>query len=487
MHVTTGRPNAVAAALDSDTILERARVGTRLMTIRGAVMRGISIVANLLLLTLVSPRELGLLAVARGTFSLLQYVAELGIGKAMLRRSQEPTRAEYAALAGLQLLVGVLVVALGAFWSAPILGFGSIDERWHLAMLGTVATMTSLAFGTGAKTRLERSLSYEKLAIVDVINVLILNVGLIVFALLNQFSIGVFVLLGFATVSANVLLHYWSPGPRPSLNLRPLVGIARESSGFLAGSTFQVLREQGTPVLIGALFGLPVAGLYSFGERVAQVLNVTFDGFRNAALPAAARLAGHVRSLQTLSTRCLVGAASLAAPMAVISICALPLVAHFVPRWTDAITLAQWYVVAYAVYGVASASMQPAAIATRGAAAAIAEQGVALLGGWISFVVLRAVGSTDLAIAVAVMYVAPIAALRLVTTEDIRPERSDDVLRMFIATACSLALYLALRLADAPLIVSAALPPLLLLAVVRQFRDRLRQLLRFGLARRANT
>ncbi len=487
MHVTTGRSSAVAASLDSDAILERARTGTRLMTIRGAVMRSISIGANLLLLALVSPTDLGLLAVARGTFTLLQYVAELGIGKAMVRRPQEPTRGEYAALAGLQLLVGAIVVAIGAVWSAPILGFGSIDKRWHLAMLCTFATMMSLAFGTGARARLERALSYERLAIVDVFNVLVLNVGLVVFALLHKFSIGVFVLLGVSTVSANALLFFWAPGPRPSLDLRPLFGIARESSGFLAGSTFQILREQGTPVLIGALFGLPVAGLYSFGERVAQVLNVTFDGFRNAGVPAAARLATDRASLRTLSTRCLVGSASLAAPMAVISICALPLVAHFVPRWADAISMAQWYVVAYAVWGVVSASLQPAAIATRGARAAIAEQGAALLAGWAGFVALRLLHAPYLAIAVALMYLAPIRALWGVTTPDIRPERSTEVMRIAVATATSITLYLVLRALSAPLIVSAALPPILTLAAVRHIRDRLRQLVRFGVASRANT
>lgn len=487
MHVTTGRSSGVAASLDSDAILERARTGTRLMTIRGAVMRSISIGANLLLLALVSPTELGLFAVARGTFTLLQYIAELGIGKAMVRRAQDPTRGEYAALAGLQLLVGGLVVAIGSVWSAPILGFGAIDRHWHYAMLATVATMMSLALGTGARARLERALSYERLAIVDVLNVLVLNVGLVIFALLHQFSLGVFVLLGVATVIANGLLFLWAPGPRPSLNLRPLVGIARESSGFLAGSTFQILREQGTPVLIGALFGLPVAGLYSFGERVAQVLNVTFDGFRNAGVPAAARLAHDRRSLRTLATRCLVGSASLAAPMAVISICALPLVAHFVPRWAGAISLAQWYVVAYAVYGVVSASLQPAAIATRGAAAAIAEQGAALAGGWVTFIILRAVDSPYLAIAVAIMYLAPIRALWSVTSADIRPARSDEVVRIAVATACSIALFLVLRALAAPLIVSAAVPPVLILAAVRQFRQRLRQLFRFGVAREVNT
>jgi O-antigen/teichoic acid export membrane protein len=195
MAATSGQGSGTDVHADSEAILERARTGTRLMTMRGAAMRVISVGANLLLLVLVFPSELGLLAVARGTFSLLQYVAELGIGKALVRRAAPPTAREYAALAGLQLLVGSLIVVVGFYWSRPILGFGALDQRWHLPMLGTVATMLSLAFGTGARVRLERALAYERLALVDVFNVLALNVGLVIFALLHQFSSGVFVIL----------------------------------------------------------------------------------------------------------------------------------------------------------------------------------------------------------------------------------------------------------------------------------------------------
>ncbi|MBC7894687.1 MAG: oligosaccharide flippase family protein, partial [Cytophagaceae bacterium] len=262
--------------MDSDAILERARTGTRLMTLRGVAMRTISIGANLLLLLLVSPAELGLFAVARGTLALLQYVAELGIGKALVRRREVPTSAEYAALSGLQIMVGILITLAGAVFPAVILGFGAIDARWHAAMVVTVATMLSLAFGTGARVRLERGLAYERLAIIDVFNVLTLNLGLVIFAALGRFSIGVFVLLGVASVAANVLLWVWAPGPRPSFDLRPLAGVARQSTGFLVASTCTVAREQGTAVLVGALFGLPAAGLFSFAERVAQVLNITF-------------------------------------------------------------------------------------------------------------------------------------------------------------------------------------------------------------------
>lgn len=470
MAKTSERPDSAAFLNDSDAILERARAGTRLMTLRGAAMRVISVGANLLLLALVTPSEFGLLAVARGTFALLQYLAELGIGKAMLRRAEAPTRREYAALAGLQLLVGVLVVVVGAFWSAPILGFGSIDPRWHYAMLGTVATMTSLALGTGARVRLERALAYERLAIVDVFNVLTLNVGLVLFALLHQFPVGVFVLLGVATVSANILLFAWAPGPAPSLDLRPLAGIARQSSGFLVATTCAVVREQGTPVLVGALFGLPVAGLFSVAERIAQVLNIAFEGFRNAGIPAAARLAGDVRSLRALASRALIGSGSLTAPLAVIAICALPLLALAVPRWAGAVSLTQWYIVAYATYGVLTAAMEPAAVATLGARAAITQQASAITAGWLAFAAVRSFGASYLAVAVLIMYLAPLVALRMVTSAAIRPEITKEVTRIGAAFAISLVAYVALRLLSSPPLLSALLPPLLIISAVPRFR-----------------
>jgi lipopolysaccharide exporter len=456
--------------VDSDAILERARTGTRLMTLRGVVMRTISIGANLLLLLLVSPAELGLFAVARGTLALLQYLAELGIGKALVRRRDAPTRAEYAALSGLQIIVGVLVTLAGAAVPALILGFGAIDARWHVAMVLTVASMLSLAMGTGARVRLERGLAYERLAIIDVFNVLTLNLGLVVFALIGRFSIGVFVLLGVASIAANVLLWAWAPGPRPSFDLRPLAGVARQSAGFLVASTFAVVREQGTAVLVGALFGLQAAGLYSFAERVAQVLNITFEGFRNACIPAAARLAGDARSLRALAARTLAGSATLTTPAALIAICTLPLLPFVVPRWTGAVVLTQWYVIAYALYGVVAATLEPVAVASSGARAAIAQQASALAAGWVAMILLRPLGVPWMGLAVVAMYLAPIVALRVVTATEIRPPVTKDVKQLLAASAASLGAFLALRATAAPEVLSAIVPPIVLLVLAPQLR-----------------
>lgn len=475
-------PNDVV--MDSDAILERARTGTRLMTLRGVAMRTISIGANLLLLLLVSPAELGLFAVARGTLALLQYVAELGISKALVRRREMPTKAEYAALSGLQIIVGLLITMIGAVFPAVILGFGSIDGRWHTAMVVTVASMLSLALGTGARVRLERGLAYEQLAIIDVFNVLTLNVGLVIFAALGRFSIGVFVLLAVASVAANALLWRWAPGPRPSFNIRPLASIARQSTGFLLASSFAVAREQGTAVLVGALFGLPVAGLFSFAERVAQVLNITFEGFRNACIPAAARLAGDLQSLRALAARTLAGSSTLTTPAALIAICALPLLPLLVPRWTGAVALTQWYVVSYALYGVVTATLEPVALATSGARAAVAQQGAGLLAGWLVMILIRPAGPEWIGAAVVAMYMAPVVALRLVTPTATCPPVTGDAWRLLVASAAALATFLVLRAIPAHPVASAVVPPVILVILAPQLRTLLARLLAAMVARR---
>ncbi|MCC6927636.1 MAG: oligosaccharide flippase family protein [Gemmatimonadaceae bacterium] len=462
-----GRSEALeSGGVAAHEVLARAHRGTRVMTARVAAMRVISVSANLLLVLLVTPRELGLLAVARGTFTLLQYAAELGVGKALLRRAAVPTREEYAALSGLQLAVGVVIVMAGLGWPPLVLGFGAIDRSFHLPMLGTVVTMLSLAWGTGARVRLERALAYERLAAVDVANVLMLNVGLVACAAFGVFVPGAFVVLGVSTVVSNLMLHHWAPGPAPTLAIAPLRGVMRDSGGFLVASSLMVAREQGTAVVVGLLFGLPTAGVYSFAERVAQVLNICFDGYKNAAIPAASRLAGEAAALRSLATRVLSGSIALVAPCTVLGVILLPAAAPWLPRWAPAIVLTQWYMLAFGLFGVMLATLDPISVARRGAVVAMWENGLALLAGWGAFALLAWLHSSRLEMAVVAMYVIPSLALVALTPAAIRPALEPGARRSLALSAGGLLIFLALRVAGAPVwsrVATAALLPALAL------------------------
>jgi O-antigen/teichoic acid export membrane protein len=463
--VTPGADESARAAM-----VQRARAGARVMTARGALMRLVSVAANLVLLALVTPAELGVLAVVRGTLSVIQYTAELGVDRALLRRAAHPERREFAALSGMQIVIVLGALLLGLAVPRAILGFGALDPRWHHWMLLAVASLLAIAPGTGARVRLERAMRYERVAAVDVLNVVILNTGLLAAALLGHFVAGVFVVHAVLYLATNALLFAWSPGPRPSLRLGALRALVRQSLGFLATQGFTVAREFGTPVLVASLFGLHVAGLWAFAVRVAQLLNVSFDGFRRALVPAAAQLAHDRASLERLATNTLAGAAALAIPFAAVAIVSLPVVPALWPRWGEAVPLAQLYVLGYAVAGVVGASFEPVAVAVRGAVAALGEQAAATLACWIGIVVLRALGVPELGWVIPPMMLAPVIVLYAMTDAGVRPRWSEGLAPLLAGFATAVVVWGLSLLARVPPIPAAALSILGLLVWVRPWR-----------------
>lgn len=276
---------------DDVALLGRAQAGARLFTARGVAMRLVSIASNLLLVALVAPADLGLVAVVRGVTGVVAYGTELGFAGALVRHRREPSREEYAALAGMQgvILAGALALA----WAFPslALGGGSLDARWRPWMLATMASMVFVPLGTGARVRLERALDYRRLAFLDVTSVLVQNVGLLAAAFSGHFAEGVFVVQAFAFVYQYGLAAVWSPGPMPTLRARGLGALVRDSAAFSLAACVDIARGYATPVLVAMLFGLPVAGVWAFADRVGQVLKLAFEGFRRAGVPIAPRLA----------------------------------------------------------------------------------------------------------------------------------------------------------------------------------------------------
>ena len=464
-------------------LVARASAGARLMTVRGVAMRVISVASNLLLLALVVPVELGIFAVVFGIAGILHFSADLGFERALMRRRQEPTVEEYAALSAIQLVVVSAAVLAGLLWPKLALGFGALDDRWHVWMLLMIASMASLAAGTGARIRLERRLEYPKLAVVDVGQVVLQNVGLVTFALLDRFALGTFIVLGLTQVILNAALFLWSPGPLPSLRgVARLLPLARGSAGYMSSNWAKIAAERATPVIIANLFGLGLAGIWSFSFRLAQLLNVTFEGFRRAAVPAAALLAHDRANLRRLATNTLRGTVRAAAPIAGLAFVTAPVLGILWPQWKDAVVLAQVSVIFFALAGVAGATLEPVAVTLRGARAAVGERISNLVVCWAGLLLLAWTGGTQLAWIVAPSYLAPVVVLLLVTDRDVRPAWNPDLNRSLLSLATGLGIYAFGRLTGLSVLVVAPLAAAGILIWLRPSRllHGMRQLRRLG-------
>lgn len=429
-------PTQSESGAAEDAIVTRAREGARLLTMRGVAMRGVTVLCNLALLGLVAPAQLGLLAVVRATLTIIQFAAELGVDRVLLRRPAEPTRDEFAALAGLQALVVGVVLLAGVLFPTVFVRVAHIDARWNRWMLASIATMIVIPLGTGARVRLERTLQYERLAVLDVVNVAIQNVGLVIAALCHRFEAGVFTVFGLMYLVVNLLLFAWSPGPMPTARVGRLRAIAGQSAGFMVAQWLGVMRDHAVPLLISRLFDIATAGVWAFAIRLAQLLNVTFEGFRAAAIPAASRVAHNRLALRRIGEHTLAGATALAAPAMALAFAGLPLVGHLWPQWNTAVPLAQTYVFVYALAGLADATLEPIAVAVSGSGVALRAQGAALAGVTGGVSLAWALG-WPLATAAVGMTLAPTVVLLACTPRDLRPIDRTPI--MALATFMALA------------------------------------------------
>ncbi len=395
-------------------------------------MRVVSIGSNLALFALVSPADFGLLAVVRGITGLAGNTSDLGFAWALIRRADNPTREEYRALAGIQLSIILLVMGVVLLQPSLLASLGSVAPKWRWWMIGTLAATIAIPFGTNAKIRIERALEYRRIAFYDITSVLLLNLTLLGFALAGHFTTGAFVATGATILYGNLLLTFWSPGPGPSLNWHAWRNLAGEFAGFSTGHLANLLYNSATPIIVAQFFGLPGAGIWSFATRLGNILQVTFEGFRRAIVPATSKLTQSLPHMRQLVNDSLLGAARLAVPAMAAIVAGLPVLGLLWPRWESAVRLSQVYVLGFGLAGLLSASMVPAAVALRGARVVVVEQATPMLVGWSCFVLIWWLGGTSLTFAVPPMFLATIAALWVASDREVRPSWNRELSRLGI-------------------------------------------------------
>ena len=441
----------------------RARVAARVMTVRGLLVRFASAGGAVVVLSLVTPAEFGLLAVVRSLTTIVEQGTELGLVWPLLRQRDEPTREEYGALAGAQVLLLMAVLAIAAVWLPA-------ETRWWL--LAVVTAMFTITLGTGARIRLERELRYSRIAIAEVSGLLLHTTVLIAFLMAGKFRIGVFVAQIAITLYLNCFLYASSPGPLPTLHVSRLLRMVKSSAGYTMAFLVMVAREQAPALIVAALFGLQAAGTWAFAARLGKFLQFTYEGFARVGVPAAARLAPDRSALRQLAAESLTGAALGAIPAAAIVVFGLPAVPLIWPQWTTAVPLAQIYVPSEAIAGVMAAALGPIALALFGWRAVLIEHAVPLLIACTSFVFLWYLGLNALEDAAIAVQIGAVAALIAITDAKVRPAWNREMTRIGMAVASGLAVYVVGRFVGLqPAIIAVAASAILAAWLWRPWMD----------------
>ena len=267
-----GDKASVLAAISDRTIR-----GALAMILRQAILIPIRLVANILLARQLAPADFGAYAIAIFFISTATLFTDVGLMAALIQRRDPPASSELRTVFTIRFLLalGWILLFLGA---TPVLAevFRLSDASRHvIPWLGLVLPLG--AFSSISTMRLERSLSYPRVAQIDVLVVVVFQVTAIALAYSGA---GVWSFVGAALASEGVravALFASSPWPAGFAVDRSLLRASiRFGAPFQAGVWTSLLRDHIAALLAGPLFGPRAVGFLNWAHSVAYQASQAF-------------------------------------------------------------------------------------------------------------------------------------------------------------------------------------------------------------------
>lgn len=278
--------NAGAApSLTAETVKHRALHGVLVLVTRGIAARAIGFVAGLVLARLLTPRDFGIVAFGMAVLTFGTFIADAGLGAGFIRREEAPSEVELGTLLGVQLAITLAVVAVTAA-VAPL--FGSPG----LITVVMVASLPFVALRMPGVILIERALDYRRLAVVELLEVLVYFAAAVVGVLvgLGVWALAVAPLARSVFAAVMMLTLVRDSRVRPRVSLGP----ARQLLGF--GAQFQavgvvgLVRDQGLNVGVVAIAGTTTLGLWVLAFKILQAPLLVFESLWKISYPAMSRL-----------------------------------------------------------------------------------------------------------------------------------------------------------------------------------------------------
>jgi O-antigen/teichoic acid export membrane protein len=293
----------------------------------------VGLLGTLVTARLLTPYDFGLVAVGTTVWAFGNFLSDGGVGQALIRRSEPPTKSELQALVAFQLgLDLILVVVVGLV----MLPFGLLGQVTTVI----VASLPLGAFRMAAYILYERRLNYRPMAIVEIAETSVYYGWAIATISVGWGVWGLATAVIVRALAGLVLLLMFLPegrvAPVPSwTKVRPLLsfGVRVQAVGLL-----HMLRDQGVNIAVATFGGVAVLGLWGVAWRIIQMPVSLLMALWRVSFPGMSRLVAAGEDVGSTIERVIglvaIGTGVLVAPLAA---SASPWIHVLIgARWADA-------------------------------------------------------------------------------------------------------------------------------------------------------
>lgn len=325
--------------LTVEEVKSRAVHGTATLGARSLVTFGLGVVGNLVLARLLVPHDFGLVALGTTIIMFATFVADSGIGAALIGRVEPPETDELRGVLAFQL---ALIVPFVAVFAVAASAFG--EDGLVPALMLTALPIASLRLPNVLV--LERRLEYAPIARAEVFEavagfvwaVSTVAAGLGVWGLASAAPVRV--LVGSAVLIRRGPLGFVAP-KWAWQQVRPIL---RFGVRFQASNLVGAVRDQGLNAGIAAVAGVATLGIWSFAYRIMNIPVLLYLSLWRVGYPAMSRLIAAGENVRPVIERTIGVVAVAFAPVLVGIVASTPalLPALVGDKWDDSTGILIW-------------------------------------------------------------------------------------------------------------------------------------------------
>jgi O-antigen/teichoic acid export membrane protein len=323
--------------INLETVKERSVRGVVVLTGRTFLLQVISLVAQLFLFAYLGKYEFGVFAIVSAIINFLVYFSDIGLAAALIQKKEKPTDTDLKTTFLIQQVLVLSIIAVVIALTPLFTKKYSLNHDGQILLYALALSLLFSSLKSIPSVLLERKLEFVKLVFPQILEQLVYNAILVVFAMkgfgLMSFTYAV-ISRGIVGLAAIYILQPWIPGfafSRKTLSGLFKFGVPYQINTFLA--TF---KDDGITLILGGILGPIGVGILSFAQKLARIpLTFFMDTVTRVTFPAFSRMQDSPDHLERSVTRSIFFICLLVFPSLVgISVLA-PILVRVIPRYNQ--------------------------------------------------------------------------------------------------------------------------------------------------------
>jgi len=318
-----------------EVVKDRLVKGVVTLTTQYFILYIITFASQAVLTILLNPVQFGIFGILSSVKNFMSYFSDIGLAASLIQKKEKVTTEDLRTSFTVQQFLVISLLIILFLLTPTIKNIYHLSEEGIFLMYALGISLLFSSLKTIPSVLLERHLKFQRIAFVNIIEVLIYNLILIFFAWHGSGITSYTIAFLFSGVIGVVLMYFMQPWKIGfSFSLPTLKHLLNFGLPYQANTFIALLKDELPILLLGKIIGLEGVGILTWAQGWSQApLRIVMDTITKVTFPAFARMQNIKDELARILTRSIFFITFLVMPAIFGMITLAPVLVHVVPKW----------------------------------------------------------------------------------------------------------------------------------------------------------